>query len=347
LTDNLGARILLVGVQGEAHLGNAFERCAPGRATHLFGKTNIPQLGAILERSRVLVTNDTGTMHIAAAVGCPIVLLSVGYVHFRETGPYGAGHYAVERRRVDLGRSDLRHNEDDPDQGIRAADIYPLVSRVITDDPSIDLQLDGKDVDVFVSEFAPDGCLVWYPAVPRPIAEADVLRMAYRALWMEFLSGTRDEDRERATMEASLSRYCHTDGSLIESRIAEIRQAFGRLAEKARQGAGRAGDLIVLLEQGRSMRQAKRMVDELTSLDEEIRVFAEVNGACRPLVASARYARDNLEGADPRALADATLDIYRELAYRACAMEEKLAALRRLLSPTPAATQGSSALSGA
>lgn len=337
LAEKLGTRILLVGVESEAHLGEAFERHAPGRAAHLFGKTDIPQLAAILERSRALVTNDTGTMHIAAAVGCPVVLLSVGYVHFRETGPYGAGHYAVERRRDDLGRSDLRHNEDDPDCGIRAADIHSLVSRVITSDPAVDLRLDGKDVDVFVSAFAPDGCLEWYPAVPRAITEQDILRMAYRALWIEFLSNTSDEERERATMEASLGRYCCEEGQSIASRIVENREAFVRLGEKARRAADRARALTDLLEQGGSMREAKRVVDELTSLDEEIRVFAEVNRACRPLVAIARYARDNLEGADPRALAAATLDIYRELAYRARAMGEKLSTLGRLLSPTSAA----------
>lgn len=64
------------------------------------GKTSLPQLAALLSRCRLLVTNDTGPMHLAVGVGIPVVDLSVGHVDFRETGPYGPGHWMVQ---PDLG----------------------------------------------------------------------------------------------------------------------------------------------------------------------------------------------------------------------------------------------------
>lgn len=45
------------------------------RATIIFDKLTIPQLAAAQARLAVLVSNDTGPMHIAAAVGTPVVLL--------------------------------------------------------------------------------------------------------------------------------------------------------------------------------------------------------------------------------------------------------------------------------
>ncbi len=60
------------------------------------GRTSLPQLVGLLAECRMLLTNDTGPMHLAVAVGTPVVDLSVGHVDFRETGPYGPGHWVVQ-----------------------------------------------------------------------------------------------------------------------------------------------------------------------------------------------------------------------------------------------------------
>ena len=58
----------------------------------LTGKTDLLQLAAILERCQLLVTNDTGTMHVATAVGTPVVAL-FGPTDSVTTGPRGErGH---------------------------------------------------------------------------------------------------------------------------------------------------------------------------------------------------------------------------------------------------------------
>ena len=60
------------------------------------GRTSIEQLAAMLAECRLLVTNDTGPMHVAVAVKTPVIDLSVGHVDFRETGPYGPGHWVLQ-----------------------------------------------------------------------------------------------------------------------------------------------------------------------------------------------------------------------------------------------------------
>jgi hypothetical protein len=60
------------------------------------GRTSIDQLAALLAECRLLLTNDTGPMHVAVAVKTPVIDLSVGHVDFQETGPYGPGHWVLQ-----------------------------------------------------------------------------------------------------------------------------------------------------------------------------------------------------------------------------------------------------------
>jgi len=56
-------------------------------AQNLAGKTNLPQLVALLERASLVIANDSGPMHIAAALGKPLVTL-FGPTNPIRTGPY-------------------------------------------------------------------------------------------------------------------------------------------------------------------------------------------------------------------------------------------------------------------
>ncbi len=60
------------------------------------GKTSVPELFALLEQCHLMVTNDTGPMHMAVGVNVPVVNVSVGHVDFWETGPFGPGHWVVQ-----------------------------------------------------------------------------------------------------------------------------------------------------------------------------------------------------------------------------------------------------------
>lgn len=63
---------------------------------NMAGRTTVNQLAGLLAECRVLLTNDTGPMHISVAVGTPVIDLSVGHVAFQETGPYGPGHWVIQ-----------------------------------------------------------------------------------------------------------------------------------------------------------------------------------------------------------------------------------------------------------
>jgi heptosyltransferase I len=83
-----GARFAILGVAGDKPLGEIIARSAPGRCLNLCGQTTLPEMVEWLRLCDLMVTNDTGPMHVAAALGKPLVAL-FGPTEPRRTGPYG------------------------------------------------------------------------------------------------------------------------------------------------------------------------------------------------------------------------------------------------------------------
>ncbi|MFZ2419049.1 MAG: lipopolysaccharide heptosyltransferase II, partial [Smithellaceae bacterium] len=65
---------------------------------NLGGKTSLPMLAEIYKCARAVITTDSGPMHLAAAVGTPVIAL-FGPTDPARTGPYGKGHTVI---RADL-----------------------------------------------------------------------------------------------------------------------------------------------------------------------------------------------------------------------------------------------------
>jgi ADP-heptose:LPS heptosyltransferase len=57
----------------------------------------LPELCALLRRTRLFLGSDTGPLHLAAAVGTPCVAL-FGTTRPEDSGPYGAQHACVQHR---------------------------------------------------------------------------------------------------------------------------------------------------------------------------------------------------------------------------------------------------------
>jgi len=87
-------RVVLIGGPDERPDAAAVQRAMKERAIDLTGQTALGQLPALLSQATVLITNDSGPLHIAAAVGTPVVAL-FGPTSPVRTGPYGAGHQVL------------------------------------------------------------------------------------------------------------------------------------------------------------------------------------------------------------------------------------------------------------
>jgi heptosyltransferase-2 len=88
------AAVLLFGKEEERPIVKEILLYLKEGGIDLTGKTNLLQLAALLECCQLLVTNDTGTMHLATAVGTPVIAL-FGSTDPLITGPWGDGHVVI------------------------------------------------------------------------------------------------------------------------------------------------------------------------------------------------------------------------------------------------------------
>ena len=72
---SVGARVVLTGGPGEAEIGRDIGKAMTIKPLNLIGQTSVRELMAILNHCRLVVSNDSGPMHIAAAFGVPLVAI--------------------------------------------------------------------------------------------------------------------------------------------------------------------------------------------------------------------------------------------------------------------------------
>jgi heptosyltransferase-2 len=99
LVGELDTRVIVVGGTEDRDLADEICAGMHNAPLDLVGKISLLQLGAVLKRCAVLVSGDTGPMHLATAVKTPVVAL-FGAIDPRRTGPVGEGHRVVRHEEV-------------------------------------------------------------------------------------------------------------------------------------------------------------------------------------------------------------------------------------------------------
>ncbi|WP_022663382.1 glycosyltransferase family 9 protein [Paucidesulfovibrio longus] len=88
-------RPVLFGGPGEKELGAETRRLFGRPVADFCGRMKLDELARGLNASSLLITPDTGPMHLAAWTGCRTLNLSMGNVSPFETGPYQPGHLVL------------------------------------------------------------------------------------------------------------------------------------------------------------------------------------------------------------------------------------------------------------
>lgn len=86
LQEQFDAKIVLIGGSSEKTSGEEIVKTARNSVVNLIGKTNYMESAEVISRCNLLVSNDCGPVHLAAAVGTPVV----GVYSSRDV--YGAWH---------------------------------------------------------------------------------------------------------------------------------------------------------------------------------------------------------------------------------------------------------------
>jgi ADP-heptose:LPS heptosyltransferase len=307
--------VVFVGTAAERPLVDRARAVLRRDVLDLLGRTSLEELGAVLERCGLLLTNDTGTMHVASAVGTRVVCLSSGPAFVHETGPYGAGHLWVEPLDVCFpcaAETTCHHF------ACRLAytpeDVAGVVGFALGRLPAPAL----AGAQILSGTFGPDGEVRYVPIDHRAAAPRERLRRALSLVWRETLGVP---GRRPATA-------CGEDEAIRGAApLADEAAALRALAAGTRE-AGRAAARLARA-QGTAVADAGRSCDR--ALDRVWRLGAATD-ATALLVAHLRVEVDSLVGLPLTRLSQRYAEACRATAVRA----ERLA---ELLDPAARATE--------
>ena len=75
ISKDIGGQIVIFGGPDDIETAAKVEKNMKSKAVNLSGKTTLKQLSALIKKCRVFITNDSGSMHIAAALNIPVVAI--------------------------------------------------------------------------------------------------------------------------------------------------------------------------------------------------------------------------------------------------------------------------------
>ncbi len=261
LHQGLRARVLLFGIAGEEPLCRRIGTQIPG-SLNLAGRTDIGSLAGVLRHCRALVTNDTGTQHVAAAVGIPVVVISVGPVFFRETGPYGEGHLVFQAKMPCAPCSFQVSCLNPVCKGkIHAQLVYQALVGLLRGEKGVPSDL-PKDVSCYRSGFDREG---WLEFSSPDLSPEDRKIRLYKGLWRGMLKGgprTPARPAQGDIDPEALAAWTHFEALLRRSS-----SLFQRIL-RAGQGHGAATPQVRILSA--NLRSAEEEMRRLVLETEEL-----------------------------------------------------------------------------
>lgn len=313
LRTELDARIVLTGTNKELHIIEPIKNGANSENVFIAaGKTNIPQLGALLKRSNLLITGDTGTMHISVSVGTPVVSMFLASAFGSETGPYSEGNIVLQPV-IGCGPCN-------PNKGCAKTDCHDTIEpklvaqltamRLKEDFKSIPVGLaDPNKVIVYRTCFDPFG---FYDMQALNVQSADGLmrlRTAYRKLWLDDLAG----------YDVSIIK------NMPKNPLAQVdHQLLGldKVANLAQKGMDLIGSLKRLISDTQAPAlQLKEVSTELTSIDHEIERIGYDNPPLGLITRMFVFGKENISGSDANDLASQMGRVYEDLVRRSQKLE--------------------------
>lgn len=308
LAKTVNAKIVLFGSASEKRLGEEIESAMDAPVMNLMGKTSLPELVAWMKRVNLLVTNDTGTMHICAAVGTPIVAMFFVHARCEETGPYCGGAVILQ---ADISCAPCSHQSPCDHYScleyITAGDVSAVCESVLKNEP---LPLENaalfKRVKLYQSRLRPSGGVDFIPLRKDPLDKHELFAYLCEPLFTEAL--TRWDTPERMRTGADIFEPAVNE---LNSRFAPPSpEDFARWVDRAVEGAEKlrsiAGDTIKLTVKIETVKTPAALADiaeRLGRLDVETGTIAETREAAGPLAYVYRRRLENFEGDDPASLA--------------------------------------------
>jgi len=129
LAEENGCRVVVLGRASESALCAAVARHAGKEVLDLAGKTSLPELSALLSLCRVVIANDSGGMHLAAACGARVVGV-FGITDPSKTAPLGTGHRVLGPEGV-RGSRDIERDSAEARQCLQTISVEQVTAAAV------------------------------------------------------------------------------------------------------------------------------------------------------------------------------------------------------------------------
>lgn len=286
LQEKAGVRTILLGSPAERPLAEQARSLMKHDPVNAVGSTDIEGLFSLVRRCALLVSNDTGTLHFAAAGGVPTVMLTLGPASFFGTGPLSSGNLALQPPLpCSPCHYDLVCGNPVCRDTLTADAVFTACRLLLGDDGALD---GGTDrVRVFRSDFGQDRYLDWRP-LRTDAPEHEELTRRYSRLWKEILDGGCRRDAAPEPLFPELTRLTAEGCRVASAIMAAARQTPLPLETVSALGA------------------------EEARVESALRRLAWVTPTVAPLVDFMTILKENITAADLYAVAAATHDSYEQ-----------------------------------
>ena len=96
-------KVVIIGGKDELTKGREFLRTLDGGLINLTGRTTLRQLAAVLKKCKLLISGDSGPVHLACAVGTKVLAIFRNDIPGKSAlrwGPWGRGHIIIEKGKL-------------------------------------------------------------------------------------------------------------------------------------------------------------------------------------------------------------------------------------------------------
>ena len=317
LAEKLNARIFLLGVASESKSAEEMiqQTKRKNNIVDLTGKTDLKQLAGLLKRCAYLVTNDTGTMHLAAALNTKIIGLFFAHAHPFETAPFSPGHlifqariscapcsYGVHCNNIICVEKVLPEHILSFIENYEQNNIWKL---------PFDLK-NSQELNIYETISSSQGIVRLKPMIKHEININDIFRLAYSVLWREKL------DEELKTdifnIQERLEEYSYYDSRMLIENLTdkilfiEEIESLGRegieLCESIVKNAAKASSVAIRLA---------KFGEDINRIDEQIELIGMANPELKSLTDMFNKRKENQIGSDIGKLGLECMDYYRLL----------------------------------
>ena len=337
LSDNLNATILLTGSRNEVAHGEEMERLSKARILNFIGKTDLHELAALIKRCNLFISNDSGPLHIATAVGTKTLNISLASVHFRETGPYGDGHFLIKAF-IECSPCGFFTECKNPvcKEVINPDNVSELVRYILFESDNLQCIEDSplwRDVQVYSSFFDEDGLMEYRPLIKRPLTRDILFTHLYRYTWLRILNKDNHPYNVSLDIEKIIQRlkgWYITDHEMLKKLTDHEEHALLKLKALTEIALSRLRDISKEIDREKpDIQWIKNIWEDIPLIDKELHTTGYTHPPLKPLILFLKYGKECIGEDDLSSMVKEAYSIYEELGDHITLMYELLKNIKK------------------